>query len=136
MITKWSIQNFKSFRNRTDLELAPVTIFAGANSSGKSSIIQSLLLLKQTVQYAPPTRAMALNGPLVKLGAFSDVKNATSEGEFVGIAWELELLEFGPELNGQIFRCQRRGAVEESEAVTRICVGRAHLSCRNNKSRS
>jgi AAA ATPase domain len=91
MITKWSIANFKSFRNRTDIELAPVTVFAGANSSGKSTIIQSILLLKQTLQYAPATRALALNGPLVKLGAFNDVKNAASEEQFIGIGWELNL---------------------------------------------
>src|SRR5580658_981246 len=91
MITKWSIENFKSFRNRTDLDFAPITLFAGANSSGKSSIIQSILLLKQTVQYAPFTRAIALNGPLLKLGGFNDVKNVASDKDFVGIGWEINL---------------------------------------------
>ena len=91
MITKWTIENFKSFQKRTDIELAPVTIFAGANSSGKSTIIQSILVLKQTVQYAPPTRAMALNGPMLKLGTFNDVKNATSALDFIGLGWEMQL---------------------------------------------
>jgi len=91
MITKWWIQNFKSFRDRTDLELAPITVFAGANSSGKSTIIQSMLLLKQTVQYAPPTRAIALNGPLLKLGAFNDIKNknVAPQSSSIGIGWEM-----------------------------------------------
>ncbi|GIW56399.1 MAG: hypothetical protein KatS3mg082_2803 [Nitrospiraceae bacterium] len=35
MITQWKLFNFKSVRNETNLELAPLTIFAGANSSGK-----------------------------------------------------------------------------------------------------
>jgi hypothetical protein len=91
MITKWTIENFKSFRKKTEIELAPVTIFAGANSSGKSTIIQSILVLKQTLQYAPPTRAMALNGPMLKLGTFNDVKNATSDLDFIGLGWNLEL---------------------------------------------
>ena len=91
MITKWSIENFKSFHNRTDLDFAPITLFAGANSSGKSSIIQSILLLKQTVQYAPFTRAIALNGPLLKLGGFDDVKNVASDKDFIGIGWEINL---------------------------------------------
>jgi AAA15 family ATPase/GTPase len=68
-------------------------VFAGANSSGKSTIIQSILLMKQTVQYAPPTRALALNGPMLKLGKFSDVKNAASDQDFIGIGWEIELAE-------------------------------------------
>jgi AAA ATPase domain len=92
-ITRWSIENFKSFRNKTDIEFAPVTVFAGANSSGKSTIIQSILLLKQTVQYAPATRALALNGPMLKLGKFNDVKNAASDQDFIGIGWEIELAE-------------------------------------------
>lgn len=91
MITKWSIENFKSFRKRTNLDLAPITVFAGANSSGKSTIIQSMLLMKQTVQYAPPTRPIALNGPLLKLGAFNDIrnKNASPEECSIGIGWEM-----------------------------------------------
>ncbi|QUS38638.1 DUF3696 domain-containing protein [Tardiphaga alba] len=91
MLKRWSIENFKSFSGRTDLALAPITIFAGANSSGKSSIIQSILLLKQTVQYAPASRGMALNGPLVKLGTFEDIKNSKSDDNYIGIAWEMDV---------------------------------------------
>lgn len=91
MLKRWSIENFKSFSGRTDIALAPITIFAGANSSGKSTIIQSILLLKQTVQYAPPNRPMALNGPLVKLGTFNDIKNNKSPEPFIGIAWEMDV---------------------------------------------
>lgn len=49
MIKKWIIENFKSVNNRTILEFTPLTVFAGANSSGKSTIIQSLLLTTQTI---------------------------------------------------------------------------------------
>ena len=42
MITKWKVQNFKSIKQETELDLAPLTIFAGANSSGKSTFIQSI----------------------------------------------------------------------------------------------
>ncbi|MCA1431255.1 DUF3696 domain-containing protein [Bradyrhizobium sp. NBAIM16] len=93
MLKRWSIENFKSFAGRTDITLAPITIFAGANSSGKSTIIQSILLLKQTVQYAPPNRPMALNGPLVKLGTFNDIKNHKSDEPYIGIAWEMDVEE-------------------------------------------
>lgn len=89
MLKRWSIENFKSFRNRTDIDLAPISIFAGANSSGKSTIIQSILLIKQTLQYAPASRALALNGPLLKLGTFNDVKNANGTSPYIGISWAL-----------------------------------------------
>ncbi|HXR33520.1 MAG TPA: AAA family ATPase [Verrucomicrobiae bacterium] len=49
MITKWKIGNFKSVRTSTALDFAPLTIFAGANSSGKSSWIQSILMISQTL---------------------------------------------------------------------------------------
>jgi hypothetical protein len=90
MLKRWSIENFKSFAGRTDISLAPITVFAGANSSGKSTIIQSMLLLKQTIQYAPVSRPMALNGPLLKLGNFNDIKNSSSTESHVGVGWEMD----------------------------------------------
>lgn len=53
MITGLSAQNFKSWQDTGSLQFAPLTGFFGANSSGKSSILQLLLLLKQTVERPP-----------------------------------------------------------------------------------
>ena len=50
MITELSAQNFKSWENTGQLQIAPLTAFFGANSSGKTSIYQTLLLLKQTAE--------------------------------------------------------------------------------------
>ena len=50
MITELRAQNFKSWQDTGTLQFAPLTGFFGANSSGKSSILQVLLLLKQTVE--------------------------------------------------------------------------------------
>lgn len=47
MLTKMRLENFKSWRE-LDIDLAPITLLYGTNSSGKSSILQSLLLLMQT----------------------------------------------------------------------------------------
>ncbi len=43
------LENFKAFGNRVHVPLAPITLIFGPNSSGKSSLLQSLLLLKQTL---------------------------------------------------------------------------------------
>ena len=51
MITELRAQNFKSWRDTGDLPFAPLTAFFGANSSGKTSILQILLMLKQTVEH-------------------------------------------------------------------------------------
>ncbi len=47
MLTKMRLENFKSWRE-LELDLSNITILFGTNSSGKSSVLQSLLLLKQT----------------------------------------------------------------------------------------
>jgi hypothetical protein len=47
-LTKIGIYNFKAFKDYTEFELDQLTILAGLNSSGKSSIYQSLLLLAQS----------------------------------------------------------------------------------------
>ena len=50
MITELSTQNFKSWKDTGKLQIAPLTGFFGANSSGKTSLLQTLLMLKQTVE--------------------------------------------------------------------------------------
>ena len=44
------IQNFKGWEDTGLIRMAPITLFFGANSSGKSSIGQFLMMLKQTVE--------------------------------------------------------------------------------------
>jgi hypothetical protein len=48
MLKAIEIENFKAFGEPTRIELAPITLIYGQNSAGKSSILQSLNLLKQT----------------------------------------------------------------------------------------
>ncbi|HBK05676.1 MAG TPA: hypothetical protein DDZ81_07400 [Acetobacteraceae bacterium] len=91
MLKSWTIENFKSFGDSTTIDLGAITVFVGANSSGKSSILQSILLLKQTLEYASPTRPLALNGPIIKLGKFTDVKNSRSKSTQICFEWALSI---------------------------------------------
>ncbi|MCK5034687.1 MAG: DUF3696 domain-containing protein [Candidatus Sabulitectum sp.] len=50
MIQQLQIKNFKAWQDTGTIEMSPITLFFGANSSGKSSIGQFLMMLKQTVQ--------------------------------------------------------------------------------------
>lgn len=74
MLTELRIENFKAWRDTGPVRLAPLTIVFGANSSGKSSLGQLLLALKQTVQMSDRRRALYLGdaGSLVDLGTFAD----------------------------------------------------------------
>ena len=58
MLTSMRLLNFKSWADPNDITLKPITAFFGANSSGKSSLMQATLLLKQTSESAD--RAMTL----------------------------------------------------------------------------
>ncbi len=85
MISKWKVSNFKSIRDETELELKPLTIFAGANSSGKSTFIQSILLVAQTLAHKAESRPVILNGNLTRLGQFDDLKFNGSKSKQITI---------------------------------------------------
>ena len=77
MIKHLQLKNLKAWRDSGSVRLAPVTMLLGSNSSGKSTLLQSLLLLKQTA--AAPDRTVHLNlggdeaNDLVSLGDFDAV---------------------------------------------------------------
>lgn len=76
MLTKLRIQNFKSWRDTGDIRLAPLTVFFGTNSSGKSSLGQFLLLLKQTAQSPDRQRILHPGGDEkspIDLGSYSEL---------------------------------------------------------------
>lgn len=73
MIRNWKVSNFKSIKSEMDyLEFAPITLFAGANSSGKSSVLQSIMVLMQTIA-GRIDGSLLLNGELLSLGTVKDV---------------------------------------------------------------
>ena len=61
------VGGYKSIREEVIIDLRHLTLLAGANSSGKSSFIQALLLLKQTLEAQFDPGALLLNGPNVAL---------------------------------------------------------------------
>ena len=85
MITVWKVFNFKSIREETELDLCPLTIFAGANSIGESIFIQSVLLIAQTLAHKVGSRSVVLNGALASLGQFDDLKSTGRESDEITI---------------------------------------------------
>lgn len=100
MLIKLRIKNFKCLKDTGDLEIRPLTFLVGPNSSGKSSLLQMLLMLRQTVDSTDFNNPLAPNNGLVNIGSYPDFiyKNDTSR--------ELEVdLEFCnyPKRNEKIF---------------------------------
>lgn len=73
MLKTLSIENFKSFSEKQLIDLAPLTLIFGPNSSGKSSIIHSLLALKQTINNPNESEKFISTGKYVDLGSFGTV---------------------------------------------------------------
>ena len=72
MLTHIRVKNFKSWADSGEVVLAPLTGFFGTNSSGKSSLLQMLLLLKQTIG-SEEVLFWGDEESLVNLGSFRDV---------------------------------------------------------------
>jgi predicted ATPase len=68
-----TVRGFKSICTEQHLDIRPLTILAGANSSGKSSFMQPLLLLKQTLESPGDPGALLLDGPNVRFTMASQV---------------------------------------------------------------
>lgn len=75
MITEVSLENFKCFCNLKTIELSKVNLFAGCNGRGKSTFMQSLLLLAQSLDSEKRLNHLALNGRFISLGTFDDVRS-------------------------------------------------------------
>lgn len=118
MPIKISIEGFKAIGDRVDVELRPLTLLAGANSSGKSSLMQGILLLKQTFEAPYDPGPILLNGPHVRFTSIDQLlhtgvaKTSRVSGFAIGIddgkvAFETQI--------------ERQGTKEEL-AVTRFTV--------------
>lgn len=73
-----SVHGFKSLRDRVEVELRPLTLLSGRNSSGKSSLMQPLLLLKQTLEAPFDYGPLRLDGPNVH---FSEAQQLFWQGK-------------------------------------------------------
>lgn len=80
MITHIRVKNFKSWKDSGEVKLAPLTGFFGTNNSGKSSLLQMLLLLKQTIG-TDEILFFGDENSLVNLGSFREMIHGHKDGE-------------------------------------------------------
>ncbi|WP_162244853.1 AAA family ATPase [Massilia sp. Leaf139] len=78
---KISVEGYKSIGKKRSVELKGLTILAGTNSSGKSSFMQPLLLIKQTLDSDFDGGSLLLDGPNVKLSDSSEIISKVPEIE-------------------------------------------------------
>jgi hypothetical protein len=91
------LRGFKSHRDKLELEIRPLTILAGENSGGKSSVVQPLLLMKQTLEAQHDPDVLQLNGACIKVDEAKDLfwlgrqdgleNKVWTSGIFDGLTW-------------------------------------------------
>lgn len=74
MLDSLLLQNFKCFES-LELPLRALTVLSGTNGGGKSSVIQALVLLSESVSTREWARNLLLDGPTLPLGSAADVLN-------------------------------------------------------------
>lgn len=84
MLNYLTVKNFKCFEE-LNIELSNLNVFAGINSMGKSSVIQTLLLLRQSYDMGTLDKGLHLNGELVEIGTGYDFMYRNSEKDEVSI---------------------------------------------------
>lgn len=100
-IKKLTIEGFKGFGKEKGIEFSDLTLLFGENSSGKSTTLQSLMMLKQTCESGGGTFDLLTNGKYVTLGNWEDIVHRLyddSEGERIRFA--IDLPSKNDELNG------------------------------------
>lgn len=90
MLKSIGLKNFKSARNfDTPIPLRALTVLSGLNGSGKSTVLQAIALLRQSLDIEGATDTtldtLHLHGPLVQLGNSNDVLNERAENDSIEI---------------------------------------------------
>ena len=118
-ITRLSVEGFKSIYDEQSIDVHPLTILAGPNSSGKSSIIQPLLLLKQTLEASYDPGALLLDGPNLKFTKAEQLLSKKAKGKETGrfsVKIELDNM-YGNAYVRTVFTKERDGGFTVSETA-------------------
>lgn len=84
MLERLLLENFKASRY-VPTRLAPLTVLAGLNSSGKSTLLQALGVLRQSYDASGNTNGLSLSGQLVQLGKYGDLLTEGTESDVVSV---------------------------------------------------
>ena len=95
-IEKLILENFKGVKDRQELEIKPITIFCGPNSSGKSSCIHALAALAQTMKLSNTQVPIVLDDEFaqIHLGRFMDVVHSRSIDDSFRIGVGLDSVKY------------------------------------------
>jgi predicted ATPase len=89
MITSIRYSNFKGFTSEVSIPTSKINLLAGINGRGKSTVLQGLLLMRQSPEHSRTTDQIIFNGSCVELGSFDDVRSSSvSRTEPIKVSFE------------------------------------------------
>jgi predicted ATPase len=125
-ITQMSINNFKGIGTKQNIEIRPLTVFIGANSSGKSSCIHALTVLSQSVKLSNNDKAVIFDDEyaFIHLGRFIDVIHSKKYSDSIQLGFSVEKCDIDAPLidkNGEkTFCCEFQIKTNKRTQVTQI----------------
>lgn len=93
MITKLILERFKCFKETEEFTFSKFNILSGINGKGKSTLLQSLLLISQSIRKNDNPYILLINGEWVKLGSFSDIINSDVRTKCFSFTVDIETKE-------------------------------------------
>jgi len=115
MISKLSLKNFKAFSSLDSLVIKPITILSGKNSVGKSSILHSLLLLKQSLTLESGAEALTLDGAYLQYSHLRELAFGLPQEPSAKISYDFELQKRNRKTLGNLsFEFRHKARPEDS----------------------
>jgi len=94
MITEIGIENFKAFGKMQRMPVKPITLLYGPNSAGKSSLLQAILMFKQTLEEGRNKQgALIPKGQLIDAGTYHEFINGHDEEKEFGFSITMNACE-------------------------------------------
>jgi predicted ATP-dependent endonuclease of OLD family len=110
-VARFSVENYRSFAMRAEVELRPLTLVFGRNSAGKSALLRVLPLLAEAARTST-TDPITLGTPLTRKALFEDIRSRLTRHP-----WMRFSLEFVPEPGGVGFTFKVSDALENKQQV-------------------
>jgi predicted ATPase len=79
MIKELTLRNFKCFYNEKTFNFSKLNLLTGINGRGKSSLMQAVLVLAQSAWHTSDIKKLIINGEILSLGNFDDIKNSETK---------------------------------------------------------
>lgn len=135
MITKIKLNNFKCFESLS-IDLSNLNVFAGINGMGKSTTIQSLLLLKQSIEQDYYPHYISLNGSYINIGSGKDLLYEKASSEIIKISLTDEEKEYITEIEYDSSSDVLELSRYNEELVSLLSVPFEYLSAERNEPQS